>query len=79
MAVVKSKLQNQLSKNYPNFPKKTLEKLTNIGGRGSTFPPKKQRYGRGPVEPVHAYLPPKSAVGFVMAYNNVAKRTIVAT
>ena len=30
MAVVKSKLQNQLSKNYPNFPKKTLEKLTNI-------------------------------------------------
>ena len=30
MAVVKSKLQNQLSKNYPNFPKKTLEKLTDI-------------------------------------------------
>ena len=30
MAIVKSKLLNQLSKNYPNFLKKDLEKLTNI-------------------------------------------------
>ena len=30
MAIVKSKLLKQLSNNYPNFPKKSLEKLTNI-------------------------------------------------
>ena len=30
MAFVKSKLLNQLSKNYPNFLKKDLEKITNI-------------------------------------------------
>ena len=30
MAIVKSKLLNQLSKNYPNFLKKDLEKFTNI-------------------------------------------------
>ena len=30
MAVVKSKLLKQLSKNYPNFLKKDLEKFTNI-------------------------------------------------
>ena len=30
MAVVKSKLLKQLSNNYPNFPKKDLEKFTNI-------------------------------------------------
>ena len=30
MAVVKSKLLKQLSKNYPNFLKKDLEKLANI-------------------------------------------------
>ena len=30
MSVVKSKLLNQLSKNYPNFLKKDLEKFTNI-------------------------------------------------
>ena len=30
MAIVKSKLLNQLSKNYPNFLKKDLEKITNI-------------------------------------------------
>ena len=30
MAVVKSKLLEQLSKNYPNFLKKDLEKFTNI-------------------------------------------------
>ena len=30
MAVVKSKLLKQLSSNYPNFPKKDLEKFTNI-------------------------------------------------
>ena len=30
MAIVKSKLQKQLSKNYPNFLKKDLEKFTNI-------------------------------------------------
>ena len=30
MAVVKSELLNQLSKNYPNFLKKDLEKFTNI-------------------------------------------------
>ena len=30
MAIVKSKLLLQLSKNYPNFLKKDLEKLTNI-------------------------------------------------
>ena len=30
MAIVKSKLLKQLSKNYPNFLKKDLEKLTNI-------------------------------------------------
>ena len=30
MAIVKSKLLNQLSKNYPNFLKKDLEKVTNI-------------------------------------------------
>ena len=30
MAVVKSKLLEQLSKNYPNFLKKDLEKITNI-------------------------------------------------
>ena len=30
MAIVKSKLLNQLSKNYPNFLKKDLQKLTEI-------------------------------------------------
>ena len=30
MAIVKSKLLNQLSKNYPNFLKKDLEKFTDI-------------------------------------------------
>ena len=30
MAIVKSKLLDQLSKNYPNFLKKDLEKFTNI-------------------------------------------------
>ena len=30
MATVKSKLLNQLSKNYPNFLKKDLEKFSNI-------------------------------------------------
>ena len=30
MAIVKSKLLKQLSHNYPNFPKKILEKLTDI-------------------------------------------------
>jgi|TARA_B100001093_G_scaffold473151_1_gene496834 integration host factor subunit beta len=30
LAIVKSKLLKQLSKNYPNFLKKDLEKLTNI-------------------------------------------------
>ena len=30
MAVVKSKLLRQLSKNYPNFLKKDLEKFSNI-------------------------------------------------
>ena len=30
MAIVKSKLLNQLSKNYPNFLKKDLEKFINI-------------------------------------------------
>ena len=30
MAIVKSKLLNQLSKNYPNFLKKDLEIFTNI-------------------------------------------------
>ena len=30
MSIVKSKLLLQLSKNYPNFLKKDLEKLTNI-------------------------------------------------
>jgi len=30
LAVVKSKLLKQLSKNYPNFLKKDLEKFTNI-------------------------------------------------
>ena len=30
MAIVKSKLLKQLSNNYPNFPKKSLEKLTDI-------------------------------------------------
>ena len=30
MAIVKSKLLNQLSKNYPNFLKKDLEKFVNI-------------------------------------------------
>ena len=30
MAIVKSKLLNQLSKNYPNFLKKDLEKLADI-------------------------------------------------
>ena len=30
MAVVKSKLLKQLSKNYPNFLKKDLEKFSNI-------------------------------------------------
>ena len=30
MAVVKSKLLNQLSKNYPNFLKKDLQKITQI-------------------------------------------------
>ena len=30
MAIVKSKLLKQISKNYPNFLKKDLEKLTNI-------------------------------------------------
>tara|TARA_B100001057_G_C22413271_1_gene780549 strand:- start:3 stop:311 length:309 start_codon:yes stop_codon:yes gene_type:complete len=30
LAIVKSKLLNQLSKNYPNFLKKDLEKVTNI-------------------------------------------------
>jgi len=30
LAIVKSKLLNQLSKNYPNFLKKDLQKLTEI-------------------------------------------------
>ena len=30
MAIVKSKLLNQLSKNYPNFLKKDVEKVSNI-------------------------------------------------
>ena len=30
MAIVKSKLVKDLAKNYPNFPKKDLEKLVNI-------------------------------------------------
>ena len=30
MSIVKSKLLNQLSKNYPNFLKKDLQKLTEI-------------------------------------------------
>ena len=30
MAIVKSKLLEQLSKNYPNFKKKDLEKFSNI-------------------------------------------------
>ena len=30
MSIVKSKLLNQLSKNYPNFLKKDLEKFTDI-------------------------------------------------
>jgi integration host factor subunit beta len=30
LAIVKSKLLKQLSKNYPNFQKKNLEKFTNI-------------------------------------------------
>ncbi len=30
MSIVKSKLLSQLSKNYPNFLKKDLEKFTNI-------------------------------------------------
>ena len=30
MAIVKSKILKQLSKNYPNFLKKDLEKFTNI-------------------------------------------------
>ena len=30
MAIVKSKILKKLSKNYPNFLKKDLEKLTNI-------------------------------------------------
>ena len=30
MAIVKSKLSKQLSKNYPNFQKKDLEKFINI-------------------------------------------------
>ena len=30
MAIVKSKLLDQLSKNYPNFKKKDLEKFSNI-------------------------------------------------
>ena len=30
MAIVKSKLLKQLSRNFPNFLKKDLEKLTNI-------------------------------------------------
>ena len=30
MAIVKSKLLNQLAKNYPNFLKKDLERFTNI-------------------------------------------------
>tara|TARA_B100001142_G_scaffold92260_1_gene94020 strand:+ start:170 stop:460 length:291 start_codon:yes stop_codon:yes gene_type:complete len=30
LAIVKSKLLNQLSKNYPNFLKKDLEKITSI-------------------------------------------------
>ena len=30
MTIVKSKLLNQLSKNYPNFLKKDLEKFSNI-------------------------------------------------
>jgi len=30
LAIVKSKLLNQLSKNYPNFLKRDLEKFTNI-------------------------------------------------
>ncbi len=30
MAIVKSKLLKQLSQNYPNFPKKSLEKLIEI-------------------------------------------------
>ena len=30
MAIVRSKLLNQLSKNYPNFLKKDLEKITSI-------------------------------------------------
>lgn len=30
MAIVKSKLLKQLSKNYPNFPKRSLEKILDI-------------------------------------------------
>ena len=30
LAIVKSKLLKQLSENYPNFPKKSLEKLMDI-------------------------------------------------
>ena len=30
MAIVKSKLLKELSNNYPNFPKKSLEKFINI-------------------------------------------------
>ena len=30
MSIVKSKILNQLSKNYPNFLKKDLEKFTDI-------------------------------------------------
>ena len=30
MAIVKSQLLRQLSKNYPNFPKKSLEKIIDI-------------------------------------------------
>ena len=30
MAIVKSNILKKLSKNYPNFPKKALEKLMNI-------------------------------------------------
>ncbi len=30
MAIVKSKILKQLSQNYPNFPKKNLEKFVNI-------------------------------------------------
>ena len=30
MAIVKSKLLKQLANNYPNFPKKSLEKFTDI-------------------------------------------------